>query len=241
MMTIQKKYSFSLCIFSLSLLLITACSSSEQTTKKDAKEARPPIKSHAVKTPTDGASVQSPSSSGTPSPLPQTPSRESVVPKTPATIADDAFSITLPAGYGTPAKSEQDMPSQAGPLHVVIHTAIAPSSGDVAMVVYNDYPADLASRLSDIAVFFDDVQGGAIKQLTNGAIDGQKDISFEGYPARTLMLAGDQGENRVFVRVLYVFASPRLYQIMLLSGDRNRLTSPEVELFFNGLKIKKKS
>jgi hypothetical protein len=137
-----------------------------------------------------------------------------------------SFSILMP---GKPASEKQNLETPAGSVAMVMYTA---GSGNVGCVVaFADYPQKLVDS-SDPQKLLDGAQNGAIKNV-KGKLVKETRVSFNGLPARDVVI---EVPGKAFVTARLIIASPRFYQIMLITPT-DKGHEQDISKFFNSFRI----
>jgi hypothetical protein len=135
------------------------------------------------------------------------------------------YSVQMP---GT-LKSTSDNQDVHGESIVMYESYAETDSGNVAyMVIYSDYPADLANDPADVV----------LKQCQDGAVKGKtlltdRNIDLNGVPGRAYTAVDSDGSK---FDVHEYFVNKRLYQVMVVA-DKG-YTAPYRDLFMNSFTIK---
>lgn len=134
------------------------------------------------------------------------------------TSPDGSFSISLPA---RPSASTQPTSTDVGTVDMKMFQV---DRGDRAyLVMYADYPSSMNSADED------DVLNGAVNgQISNGTLKRKRTISVAGYPGYEVefdMAPSSDVPSGAAVLSRIVWASPRLYQVMVLGAKPDGLPS----------------
>ncbi|MBC7798616.1 MAG: hypothetical protein H7Z37_17230 [Pyrinomonadaceae bacterium] len=140
------------------------------------------------------------------------------------------FSINAP---GDMKEQTQDVPSAAGNLKMVTHTA---DLGNRAFLVsYNDYPEDVNSIGAQ--ELLDEVQKGAVGGI-GGTITSEKNIEMNGNPGKEYVaniVIPKGGGDGVAKSHIYLVKN-RLYQVLVIA-KKSEANSSDVDKFLNSFKI----
>ncbi len=143
------------------------------------------------------------------------------------------FSVRIPEGFSSPEESTMPLETAVGKLDMEVFTATQGESS-VFMAAYIDYPESAFE--AGIPAMLDGAREGALKNL-HGKVLSQKSTSLLGHPGRSMKFVGKTGGMRVYGRVDYFIARPRLYQVLFLSSAKAMVEDPTVTAAFKTFTI----
>jgi hypothetical protein len=146
------------------------------------------------------------------------------------------FSVVLPdSSFPRPEKSAQKVSTEVGEITLYLYTSDK-SDGSAFIVSYNDYPEH--AFVKEIDMMMDDIREGALRNM-GAKLESQKDFTFNGHPARSIDFSVSSEGYNGFGRLQYFIAKPRLYQMILLTSERQSLEQDAVKRSFASFKLVK--
>lgn len=143
------------------------------------------------------------------------------------------FSVEFPAGFTDPAENVVEVEIPGGTLPMTMYTA-SKGATSAYLVAFLDYPEE--SFEQGIESMLDGAREGALKNM-NATLESQKSITLNGHPGRSITFAGFSGEQRVYGRIDYFIAKPRLYQVLYLTSSKTKVNAPEITACFESFTI----
>lgn len=143
------------------------------------------------------------------------------------------FTLTVPGGFSTPEHSTTPIETSSGTVDMHMFTS-ARGTGDVLLIGYVDYNDDAFSN--GIEPMLDGAADGAMKNL-DGKIESQNNVTLAGNPGRSLTFAGVSQGTKVYGRIDYYIARPRLYQVLYLSKNKKSVAAKDIKGTFGSFKL----
>lgn len=145
------------------------------------------------------------------------------------TVSGDGFSVQMP---GSPEKSEQSTPSQAGPLPIVMYTLSHGYEGYI--VGYSEYP-DIVFR-ADEKDLLDGARDGAIENV-KGEVTSERQITVAGHTGREIV--GTSPSSNIGFTARVFLAKPRMYMLVYTQFDKSKPISDHGKTFLDSFQITK--
>jgi hypothetical protein len=139
------------------------------------------------------------------------------------------FSIYFPEGFTTPMQDTMEMETPAGKLPVTLYMAQQDTTS-AYIVAYSDYPGHAFD--AGVEAMLNSAPEAALKTY-NGIVEKRSNVTLNGHTGRSLVFRGTVENRTVFGRADYFIVKPRIYEILFLTSDSARVTSPEITAGFN--------
>jgi hypothetical protein len=146
------------------------------------------------------------------------------------TVSDDGFTLLMP---GKPSKSDDTIPSAAGPLPLRMYTLNHGYEGYITG--YTEYP-DIVFTSSEPEELLDGAQQGAIQNV-KGEVTSQRQITLNGHPGREIV-GTSPAQNVGFTARVYL-AQPRMYMLVYTQYDKDKPISEHGKKFLDSFQITK--
>jgi hypothetical protein len=150
--------------------------------------------------------------------------------------SEGGFNVMMPPGFTNPQQSTQMLSTPVGPVNMTLFTSTE-DTNSAFMVAYLDYP-ESAFEGSKIEAMLDGARDSALSSL-NATLDKQENVTLDGNPGRSMTFTGSAEGREVYGRIDYFIAQPRLYQILFITGAKDRLGAEKIQNSFSSFKIKK--
>jgi hypothetical protein len=146
-------------------------------------------------------------------------------------LETDDFVVELPAGYSKPAKQEQTIPSESGPIRQVTYVA-KNDTGSAVVVTYSI----MTGKILDPAAMMKSGRDSLIKSL-NAKVDSEQATQIAGRPS--LRLSYSAAEPRpIFARTDFVVHDDKMYQIIFLGASQEERQNAAIARIFDSFKVK---
>lgn len=143
------------------------------------------------------------------------------------------FNVEFPPGFTNPEQRTVEVETPAGKLPMTLYTSSQDTSS-AYMIAFLDYPLDAFQ--AGIEKMLDGAREGALKNM-NATLEKQESVTLSGHPGRSITFKGTSQGKEVFGRIDYYIAKPRLYQILFLTSNKARVTTPEITKCFSSFTI----
>jgi hypothetical protein len=143
-------------------------------------------------------------------------------------INEDGFSLSMP---GKPAKSDDSIPSAAGPLPLRMYTLNKGFEGYITG--YTEYP-DIVFTSTEPEQLLDGAQQGAISNV-KGEVTSQRSITLNGHPGREIV--GTSPAQNVGFTARVFLAKPRMYMLVYTQYDKSKSISADGKRFLESFQI----
>jgi hypothetical protein len=147
-----------------------------------------------------------------------------------AQVKGDAFSVTLPDGFGSPQQQKQTVNSASGPINVVTYISKA-SDGSAVILGYSQFSGMIKDPDATLASGRDSL----LKSLGATAKD-ERAVKVSGHPGRTFAYSA-ASPRPIFGRTDLVVVGPRMYQLVYLGFDQESLDKADVQNMFSTFKV----
>lgn len=145
-------------------------------------------------------------------------------------VKGDAFSVTLPDGFGNAQQQKQTVQSPSGPINVVTYIS---KSGDGSAVILGY--SEFSGKITDPDATLDSGRDSLLKSLGASA-KGEREVQVSGHPARTFNYSATS-PRVVFGRTDLVVVGPRMYQLIYLGFSEEALQKGDVQNMFSTFKV----
>lgn len=146
------------------------------------------------------------------------------------TISEDGFTLSMP---GKPSKSDDTVPSAAGPLSLRMYTLSKGYEGYITG--YTEYP-DMVFTSSEPEEMMDGAQRGAISNV-EGEVSSQRQITVNGHPGREIV--GTSSSRNIGFTARVILAKPRMYMMVYTQYDKSKPMSADGKRFIESFQITK--
>ncbi len=146
------------------------------------------------------------------------------------TITEDGFTLSMP---GKPSKSDDTVPSAAGPLALRMYTLSEGYEGYITG--YTEYP-DMVFTASEPEDLMDGAQRGAITNV-QGEVTSQRQITVNGHPGREII--GVSPSKNIGFTARVILARPRMYMLVYTQYDKSKPMSADGKRFMDSFQITK--
>ncbi len=141
---------------------------------------------------------------------------------------EGGFRVRLPRGFEQPKRED----SLTGAVLVFTSTAANETVCQVAVRTFTRQ--ELGQATSDQVM---DAARDALLRPYRGAIEQEDRYIVQNCPARAVFFSGTHGDKAVFGRVDFIFASPRLYQLVVVTTFPIELDRDDVQRFFESFTL----
>jgi hypothetical protein len=145
-------------------------------------------------------------------------------------VKGDAFSVTLPDGFGSAQQQKQTVDSPSGPINVVTYIAKA-DDGSAVILGYSEF----SGKITDPAATLSSGRDSLLQSL-GATAKNERDVEVSGHPARTFNYSATQPRT-VFGRTDLVVVGPRMYQLIYLGFTQEALQKADVQGMFTSFKV----
>jgi len=147
-------------------------------------------------------------------------------------IEDGRASISFPSGFSPVKTASRNLPSPQGEYKYTMYSA--ERGPDACSLGYADYPDATWKNGSEIVM--DTIRDGRVRQ--GDTLEKETKWSLQGFPARTHRFASVRDGKTIYERHDMIIVKNRLYDITCIGiGQDGGRDSPEVQTFFNSIKI----
>ena len=146
------------------------------------------------------------------------------------TISDDGFTLLMPE---RPSKSDDTIPSAAGPLPLRMYTLTKGFEGYIAG--YTEYP-DIVFTSTEPEQLLDGAQEGAISNI-KGEVTSQRPVTLNGHTGREII--GTSPAQNVGFTARVFLAKPRMYMLVYTQYDKSKPISADGTRFLESFQITK--
>jgi len=211
-----KKVLLPVLLFSLTVLLISACS-------KSAKEQTAPgAETKAAETKTEAMAATEPS--------PAAPVADKYSDWVEYGSEPHLFTILTPKSFEVSRDKTQ---TAAGEIELITYLA---ELGSVAYgVVCNDFPPDFMSK-TDPSTLLKNGSNGFVNQFS-GKVSGEQVLSLEGHPGLEITLTGVTQGIDIFAKGRFYLVGDRLYQVTVIA-EKGKEDLEAINKFLGSFKLK---
>jgi len=146
-------------------------------------------------------------------------------------VKGDAFSVTLPDGFGNAQQQKQTVQSPSGPINVVTYISKA-EDGSAVIIGYSEF----SGTITDPGATLTSGRDSLLKSL-GATANNEKDVEVSGHPARTFNYSATSPRT-VFGRTDLVVVGPRMYQLIYLGFTQEALQKGDVQGMFSTFKVR---
>ncbi|MCS7080388.1 MAG: hypothetical protein NZ585_10105 [Chloracidobacterium sp.] len=143
---------------------------------------------------------------------------------------EGGFRVRLPRGFEQPKR--QDSSNGA----VLVFTSASANETVCQVAVRTFMRPELGNTTPDQVM---DAARDALLRPYKGVIEQEDRYIVQGCPARAVFFGGTRGDKAVFGRVDFIFASPRLYQLVVVTTFPIELDRDDVQRFFESFTLLK--
>ncbi len=136
---------------------------------------------------------------------------------------DGGFRVRLPRGFEQPRRED----SANGTVITFTSTSANETMCSVAVRTFTRL--ELKDATPDQVM---DAARDALLRPYKGVIEQEDRYIVQGHPARAVFFGGTRGDKAIFGRVDFIFATPRLYQLTLITTFPIELDRDDVQRFF---------
>jgi len=216
----MKKYNLAICLVSLSLMSVSACTTSTPV----ANEAPTPTVVASSKPTENLQSTASPEAKPEVKPVLGEPAMWQ-------DYKSDAgkFSVQVPS---KPQEQSQDQTTNVGTIK--LNMLISETNDSGYFIGYADFPSKIANPV-DIQKGLSDSVKGSVSNI-NGEIKSEKEYLLGNVPCRDFEASGKVQSTDVLMKGRFCLADNRLYQLFALGSQAN-LSKTDVDRFIDSFKI----
>jgi hypothetical protein len=146
-------------------------------------------------------------------------------------VKGDAFSVTLPEGFGNAEQQKQTVNSPSGPISVVTYISKS-NEGSAVILGYSE----LSGKIMDPDAQLAESRDSLLKQLGATASD-ERTTKVSGHPARSFNYSASS-PRAVFGRTDLVVVGPRIYQLIYLGFTQDEVQKHDVQGMFSTFSVK---
>lgn len=141
---------------------------------------------------------------------------------------DGGFRVRLPRGFEQPQREDS-------PTGAVLAFTSTSANETVCQVAVRTLTRPEAAAVAPDQLM--DAARDALLRAYKGAIEQEDRYIVQGCPARAVFFGGTRGDKAVFGRVDFVFAPPRLYQLVVVTTFPIELDRDDVQRFFESFTL----
>lgn len=141
------------------------------------------------------------------------------------------FTVKVP---GKPKKLTQTVDTEVGKIEAIYYLVELKEGQVVYAVAFNDYPKEFATKSDDEKQgILDGVRDGNIKPH-KGKVTTETKIKLDGHPGREYTFTGKLGGEGepITGNVRLYLVGERLYQLIILAGDKTPAEKEDIGRFF---------
>jgi len=145
-------------------------------------------------------------------------------------VRGDAFSVTLPDGFGNAQQQKQTVNSPSGPINVVTYISKS-ADGSAVILGYSQF----SGKITDPGATLASGRDSLLKSL--GAVaKSERNVKVSGHPGRTFLYSASN-PRPVFGRTDLVVVGPRMYQLIYLGFEQDGIEKDDVQNMFSTFKV----
>jgi len=148
-------------------------------------------------------------------------------------IHNPLFSFKLPPGFATAEHQTKGIPTDIGLVQNEEYSSHTEDGATVAVMVAT-YPKAITTVSAHKVLIGG--RDGALKKA-NAKSTKETFFTFDGYPALSMYFSTEGTTVPLYGRSCYILEGVHLYQLIYLCANSASTNSPEIEKFFNSVKL----
>ena len=145
-------------------------------------------------------------------------------------VNGDAFSVTLPNGFGDAQSQKQTLDSPSGPITQVTYISKS-QDGSAVILGYSEF----SGTITDPDATLKSGRDSLLKSL-GATAKNERSAEVSGHPARTFLYSATS-PRLVFGRTDLVVVGPRMYQLIYLGFTQEAIQQADVQGMFSSFRV----